>query len=221
MRVHVIRILVAINVLLALALALLWFDLHGNLRNVRWTPPAPISPDFSKMVPALSRQAVADTGRFVAALDRPLFSPTRRPPPPVVVAAVVAPPPDPLANIQLLGLFVGAQSGGIVARIDGKNRRLRLSETVGEWTLKSIVERDVTFARGEETRVLRLERVRPAVPAAVAAAPADSGASPTAPEGQPAPAGATMAQRLEEENRERLRRRNAIRSQAGLPPVTQ
>ena len=87
MKQHTIRVLIALSLVLLLALAWLWFDTDGKPRNVHWQPPSPHKPDFAGMIPPLPQQDPADLNRFVATLERPLFSPSRRPPPP---------PPPPL-----------------------------------------------------------------------------------------------------------------------------
>ena len=102
MRRYVIPGLVAVNILFAGLLAWQWLTPQGELRNVRWAPPAPLAPVLTDAVlPSWS----ADLGSFMAALDRPLFSSTRKPPakpeePPPVVVVV-----DTLANVRVLGLY--------------------------------------------------------------------------------------------------------------------
>ena len=81
MKQYTIRIVGAVLLLLGAALAWLWFDANGALRNVRWQEPEPHQPDFSSMVAQLPSQEPTDLSRFVATLERPLFSPSRRPPP--------------------------------------------------------------------------------------------------------------------------------------------
>lgn len=213
MKRYVIHALLVLDVMLACALLWMWFDAQGNPRHVHWAPPAAIKPDFSGLKPTLAGPGQGDDGgRIVATLDRPLFSPSRRPPPPPVV--VVAPPPDPLANTQLLGVYGGAQGGGVIARVDGKVRRARINEKIGEWTITQIADRDVTFTRSGENRVIRLAGRRPPGSAATPAAPAAAVAP------SPAPSQMTGAQRVEEENRERLRYLNELNARNGLPPIT-
>lgn len=151
-----ILVLIVLNVALLLALAWMWVDSSGRLRNVHWQAPAPVQPDFSSLVAMSSRRNAADMQQFIATLDRPLFAPNRRPAPKGAAEGV----PDPMANIQLLGVFSSGDSGGIIAKVDGKSRRVRINETIGPWTLKSIQDREVSFARDGETRVLRLAPAR-------------------------------------------------------------
>jgi hypothetical protein len=152
MRRHVIALLLAVNGALLVLLLAMWVTPQGTLRNVAWRPPAPIQPDFSAPVAANAEMNLAG---FVASLERPLFSPNRLPPP-VKAAGAAAAPVDPLSNIRLHGIYAGSGTGGIIASVDGKSRRIRLNENVGEWTVKEIKDRDVTFVRGGESRVIHL-----------------------------------------------------------------
>lgn len=225
MKRYVMPMLVALNAALAVVLLALWFDAGGQLRNATWQRPAAIKPDFAAMVSPMARQPSDNVGQFVATLDRPLFSPNRRlPPPPPPPTAVVIPPPDPLANIQLFGVYNGADGGGIIARVDGKMRRAAINDKIGEWTISRIADRDVTFVRGRETRVVSLVRGKRSGSAVVPAAPV----SQVIP-GQPPPGRMseeerirtmTGAQRIEEDNRERLRAQNEMNAKNGLPPIT-
>ena len=162
MKRHTMHALVALNVLLAGILVWLWVAPDGRLRDVTWTSPAAVKPDFSSAPRASSGTGQTDMALVMATLDRPLFSPTRRPPPPVVAASAGAePPPDPLRNVSIQGVYSGAGAGGIIAKVDGVSKRILLNEKIGDWTLSSIDERDVKFVRNEESRVMQLFRARP------------------------------------------------------------
>jgi hypothetical protein len=197
MRRHVVLLLVVLNLALAAWLASMWLTPQGAWRNLAWQPPAPIQPELGAVAAANAEMNL--TG-FVATLDRPLFSPSRRPPP--VKAAAAAAPVDPLANIQLYGIYSGSGGSGIIARVDGKSRRFRVDESVGEWVVKSIKDRDVTFARGAEVRVIHLapshgaRQAEPLAAGAATALPAGAG---------PRPAGILGAgQQLMQERMDRL-----------------
>lgn len=217
-----VRLLLLLTALLAGGLAWLWFDQTGAMRNVNWVAPAPLKPELGKTSSTPPGVAGGNPTQYLAMLERPLFAPDRRPaPPPAPPAppapAAAPPPPDPLANIQISGIFSGA-SPGIIARIDGKLRRVKVNEAIGPWTLKSIEGRNVTFAQGGESRQLRLlysSLGPPVVRAAAINAPAGQ-----APLGQPQSAMAAT-QNQQDEGRERLRRRNEIRAARGLPLVTE
>ena len=221
MKQYTTRILGAVLCLLGAALAWLWLGTNGTLRNVHWQEPQAHQPDFGSMAAQLPKQDPADLSRFMATLERPLFSPSRRPPPPPPPPTVAPPPPppDPLASVQLFGVFADAEGkGGIIARVEGKPKRIHTGQSIGAWTLKSIEGRNVTLERGAEVRVLNLAHVRvaaPAVPVAAAGNP-DAPPPPAAPE---AGAAAAPRQELSEFIRNRTALRNAARAKAGLPPL--
>lgn len=153
-----VRILLLLNAALAAVLVLQWFHRDGSVRNTHWTPPQPLPPPLKgEAAAALDAHPSGDMRSFLATLDRPLFSSTRRPPPPPTAAASApAPPPDPLANVRLFGVFQSEGGGGMIAQIDGKNTVVRVRESVGPWVVQSINDRTVTLVRGAQTRVLRL-----------------------------------------------------------------
>ena len=225
MKQRIVRILIALSLVLLLALARLWLGADGTPRNVHWQPPELHKPDFASMIPPLPQPDPADLNRFVATLERPLFSPSRRPPPPPPPPVVAAPPPppDPLANVHLFGVFAGSEgTGGIIARVEGKPRRIYINEAIGAWTLKSIDKRNATLVRGDETRVLTLVHARGAVPVAPGAqagvsAPTDAAGVP--PIAAAPPTGAVQRPDVADLVRDRTALRNAARAKAGLPPL--
>ena len=181
MRKYTLHALAALNLLLAAALTVLWVGPGGQLRNkVHWHAPGPQTTDYAAMIPPLPGIAPADTSQFIGMLERPLFSPTRRPPPP-------PPPPEPqakepadnLGTAQLTGLFYGPSDGGIIIQMAGKQRRVRLKDKLEGWTLASVQDRQVTFTRGGQTRTLQLPRaaLTGAAPAAASPTPAAPGAA--------------------------------------------
>jgi hypothetical protein len=209
MKRHVISLLVAVNLMLALALAYFWVDQNGQWRNIHWLAPTPVKADLGSLPVSLQQSADTNTSHFVAIGDKPLFSPSRRQPPPPPPPAP-PPPPDPFADIELFGVFSGEGVTGIMARIEGKMRRVKVTELVGAWTLKAVDDRDVTFVNGDQTRVLRLI-ARKAPPRPVVAA-----------NGSGVPISASLQaqkQQNEIEGRERMTRINALRAKSGLPPL--
>ena len=157
MKRYALPVLLLLNGALALGLAWLWFTPQGTLRNVRWQPPAAQQTDLANLLPALPSLVQADTGRFIVLLERPLFSPTRRPPPPPPPPAAAA-SVDNLSTARLSGVFEGPGGTGIIIQIDGKDRRLQLNLALDGWTLRSVQGRLVTFGNGDQTRVLQLPR---------------------------------------------------------------
>jgi hypothetical protein len=134
-------------------LASLWLDEQGQWRNVSWAAPVAIAPDIKAPVNPLSEsRSTAAAVSYASIQERPLFAPDRRPPPPPPPPA----PPDPFIGIQIYGIFSGSK-GGILARIEGRVRRVNFNESIGGWTLKSVAGRQINFVQGEQTRELRLE----------------------------------------------------------------
>ena len=157
MKRYALPVLLLLNGVLALGLAWLWFTPQGTLRNVRLQPPVAQQTDLSNLLPALPPLVQADTGQFMVLLERPLFSPTRRPPPPPPPPAAAA-AVDNLSTARLSGVFEGPGGTGIIIQIDGKDRRLQLNQALYGWTLRSVQGRLVTFGNGDQTRMLQLPR---------------------------------------------------------------
>lgn len=193
--------LAALNAVLVIALAAMWLTPQGQWRNVHWARPAPMEPDYLQMLPALPDAAQpVSASTFLALLERPLFSSTRRPPPPPPPPAPAA-PPDLLTNAQLVGIYQSGPASGIIARIEGKSRRIRVGESLNGWQLHSVQERAALFRNGAQTRELPLQRAkagtsvadpvtRPAAPPSAPTPPASPAAETVAPpqtQTQPAP----------------------------------
>lgn len=150
------RVLCITCIIASGGLASLWLDEDGQLRNTRWTAPVPVKVDTSQLAIFGRKDANAsDPGAFLATLERPLFAPDRRPPPPPPTQAV-QPVSDSLTDARLMGIMSGA-TGGVVLRAEGRVRRVALSQTIGDWTLKSVGDREATFERNQEIRVIRME----------------------------------------------------------------
>ncbi len=203
MRQYLFRILVGANLAMLALLIWIWVDQEGHVRDVRWQRPGPVRPDISGLqIKPPVRASEADR-QFVATLDRPLFSPTRRPPPPPMAAAPSA-PVDPLADIQLLGLYGNGEFGGILVRSGGKMKRIQRNQNLGEWTVSEIKGRAVTLTRNGESRVLPLVAARqpgPPVAAVPGAGGAVAGAAGALGSSGPLPDDAPIAQRIEERKR--------------------
>ena len=181
MKRFLIALLLALNAALGLGLAWLWLDTDGQLRDVSWHAPAPHKVDFLAMVPDLAAPASADVSQFLSILERPIFALTRRPLPPPAPPPP-PPPPDPLADLQIYGLVTGDKLGGILAKVEGKTKILRLNQAIGVWTLKTISDREVVFANGTQSRTFALRSARLTGPVPVSeAAPAVAGGMPAAP----------------------------------------
>ena len=104
---------------------------------------------------------------LAATLNRPLFTPSRRPPAPIVATARVAPrpsPPPPPApehpNLVLVGT-VAAGSEGLAVLIDPMTHdavRLRTGEGHEGWILQSVDRRTATLQKGGQSEMLELPR---------------------------------------------------------------
>jgi hypothetical protein len=222
MNIGPLHILAVVNLGLAAGLASLWVDTSGQpLPELAWTSPSAVSPEI--VAPQLALMTDPHAGNpsaYPDILARPIFAADRRPPPPPAppkppVQPPPPPPPDPFASVQLTGLFSG-ESGGVLARVEGKMRRVKIGQKIGAWTLQAIEGREATFKQGEQERKLRLAYAKLNVPvpvpvqAVVPNMPPRPGQTPQA-----------LPQNLQDEQRERLRRRNALRIQNGLPPLTE
>ena len=91
--------------------------------------------------------------RFVVTLERPLFSPSRRP-----VPKAPPQPVDTLADVAIVGIWGDGAQGGVIARIGQQQKRVRVGEPLADWTLKEVQTQGATLTRGKETRSLPIRR---------------------------------------------------------------
>ncbi len=218
------RIFLLLLLVLTGGLIALWFNADGSLRNTVWTPPQAVVPELAFKDPLPASAQAVDVNLFVATLERPLFSPSRRPPPPPPPKEEKKEPPvDPFAKIHLFGLYGGEDSpSGMLARVDGKVKRISINDNLDGWKFKAIDDRNAIFEKdGEERKLLlAITKPEPPKPMAKAGAPAagNAGEAPPPPASQ---AEAVERRRLEfeERQRERLKRRNAARVKAGAEPI--
>jgi hypothetical protein len=219
MNIGPLHLLSVLSLGLALGLASLWVDPNAEpLPQNFWTAPAPVSPEIANPTVALRTDPHGgNPDAYPAILARPMFAPDRRPPPPPAPPVVPPPPPppDPFASVQITGLFTGP-SGGVLARVEGKIRRVKIGQSIGAWKLETVEGREATFKQGEQERKLPLAYAKLNVPRPVAAAPA-AAQRPQAPPQNPS----AIQQAQQDEQRERLRRRNQLRIANGLPPLTE
>jgi hypothetical protein len=222
MNIGPLHILALVNLGLAGGLASLWVDHNAQpLPELIWRSPEAVSPEIAAPQLALMTDPQAgNPSAYPEILARPIFAADRRPPPPPAppkppVQPPPPPPPDPFASVNLTGLFSGA-NGGVLASVEGKMRRVKIGQQIGAWTLESIDGREATFKRGEQERKLRLAYAKLNVPVPVPV-PA---AVPNLP-GRPAATPQALPANVQEEQRERLRRRNELRTRNGLPPLTE
>jgi len=100
------------------------------------------------MLPAQVDYAMAPVEDFSAILDRPLFSPIRRPPAEGAVATAAS---EPELQVTLVGVIISSEEQIALVRLKDATRFARLS--VGDnfqgWTLDSIEPSRITFRRGD------------------------------------------------------------------------
>ncbi|MBP6652378.1 MAG: hypothetical protein KA181_08125 [Xylophilus sp.] len=209
---HILLLVIALLIGILLAM---WFHRDGRLRNVHWEPPAAQTQDFASMVPTLPAGTKGDSSRFLAMLERPLFSPNRRPPPP-------PPPPapvevhEPLPNVHLYGLFGGESGSGAIVSVDGKSRRVHLNEVINGWTLSTIGARSVTFARGSSLRSIELVHV---IPKSAGSVSSTAGLGAPASHAQIAKP-LTRVQQIQEDRARRRAERAQAASESAVPAPT-
>ena len=224
MNIGPLHLLSVLSMGLTLGLASLWVDPNAEpLPQNFWTAPAPVSPEIANPTVALRTDPHGgNPDAYPAILARPIFAPDRRPPPPPAppappVVPLPPPPPDPFASVQITGLFTGP-SGGVLARVEGKMRRVKIGQSIGAWKLETIEGREATFKQGDQERKLSLAyaKLNVPLPPPVAAAP------PALLRPQALPQNLSAIQQTQQdEQRERLRRRNQLRIANGLPPLTE
>ena len=207
------HILGLINLGLAGGLASYWVDQHGQpLQELIWVAPKPVVPEIAEPVISLGDPNAGNLGFYGNVVARPVFAPDRRPPPPPKPPPP-PPPPDPFASVEILGVFTGPNSG-VLAKVEGRMRRVKIKDAIGAWTLEAVGGREATFKQGEQERKMRLNYARLNEP--VAAKPVQAGSPLILP-----PSLQALPPSQQEEQRERLRRRNELRIKSGLPPITE
>jgi hypothetical protein len=221
MNIGPLHLLSVLNLALGLGLASLWVDPNAQpLPQIFWTAPEPVSPEIATPTVALMTDPQGgNPDAYPTILARPMFAPDRRPPPPPAPPVVPPPPPppDPFASVQITGLFTGP-TGGVLARVEGKMRRVKIGQSIGAWKLETVEGREATFKQGEQERKLTLAyaKLNVPLPPPVAAVPAAI----LRPQAPPQNLSA-IQQTQQDEQRERLRRRNEMRIANGLPPLTE
>lgn len=145
---------------LLIALISLWVDREGRVRGVHWVRPTPMLLDVAGMVPTLPER-IAEQGGVLETLERPLFSPSRRPPPPPPPSSPPADAVMPLTGVHVYGLYGVDRNGGAILGVDGKSQRVKVNDTIKGWKLVSIGDRSLDFVRGGRQQVLELVHAIP------------------------------------------------------------
>lgn len=169
------RRIVLLCMVLAAALALLWFMPASLATWRRWQAPAPQPPaldEFERAALALRPFA----GVQEETLQRPLFMPTRRPQPKEVVEE--AAPPAPVQRIEqarLRGLVDAQGVGGAIVELEGVTHFVHVGEELPgtKWRLTALQGRAASFEDdGRRRQTLELPFLEAAGTQPAAAAPA-------------------------------------------------
>jgi general secretion pathway protein N len=177
--------LIAIDALLAVALAALWLAPGPSAHWRNWQTPAPQAPNLDDARAAQLIPNPALRHDYPAITERPLFAADRKPRAAASDAqTAAAPPPDSLDQAKLYGLVDGPSSQGVLLEQGGQPQFVRIGEKVGDWTLQAIQNRDAVFVKGGEKRTVSLPD---SLNDAAANAPAGSATAPT-----PTPAANSM-----------------------------
>ncbi len=106
-------------------------------------------------LPAQPSYTMAPAEDFAAILERPLFSPTRRPPAQGVVAAAA---PEPELQVTLVGVIISSDEQIAIVRLKdaGRFARLSVGDSFQGWILDSIEPSRVTFRRGDVEEYIEL-----------------------------------------------------------------
>lgn len=215
MRRWAIPALVLLNLGLLAGLASLWVHRDGTPRAVRWSQPMAVSLalDARPPLPVMD----VDLSRYVAILERPLFVPSRRPPPPPAPPKVA----EVMPMVRVLAVYgalsddgAGSGSAGLIARVDGVVRRLRVGDRIGGWAIEQVRRTEVVLAQGSERQTIAVRRGQ--VDDAVAGAGNAAGPVPTQADMDVSRA---TADALRAKNSRRIREMNAMRARSGLPPL--
>ena len=122
--------------------------------QVRKAPPGPPTsagggetPPLAAL-PAQPSYSLAPMADFSAILERPLFSPTRRPPAEGVAAVA---PSEPELKVTLVGVIISSDEQIAIVKLNdaASFARLSVGDSFQGWVLDSIEPSRVTFRRGD------------------------------------------------------------------------
>jgi hypothetical protein len=131
----------------AAALLALWAD--GD------TAPRAQARTGALALPDLSAAAAADGASLAATLERPLFTPARRPSPAPAAAAASADAESPAS--QLVAVAIGPDRSAAILRLtSGKTTVLLQGEQIDGWVLTRVLPHRVLLTSGAGAAELRL-----------------------------------------------------------------
>ena len=135
---------------------------YGQVRSERRVPVAatggPVAPLPALPVELSFTMPAAET--FSGILERPLFSPTRRPP---AEGTVTIESSESELDVTLVGVIISAgEQIAIIKPKDGARfARLSLGDSFQGWILESIEPNRVTFRRGEIEELIEIDYEEP------------------------------------------------------------
>ena len=151
-------------VLLCACIGLVWVvyqEMGANSRPHAMAGSGEAAPQTVPPLPAAAGFRLAPIERFATVVERPIFSPTRRPADP---AAAPTPTPEPEAPVEELALVLKAVIGSADGRIailsetaGGGTVTLRKGGQYRGWTLAHVLAERVIFRQGEIERQIELK----------------------------------------------------------------
>ena len=106
-------------------------------------------------LPAQPYYAMAPVEYFSTILERPLFSPSRRP---LVQGVAAVPAPESQLQVTLVGVIISSEEQIAIVRLTDASRFARLSvgDSLQGWILGSIEPDRITFRRGDVEEIIEL-----------------------------------------------------------------
>ena len=94
---------------------------------------------------------------FSELVERPLFTPSRRPPPPKTNSNIAAPAPKP-ENFDLIGVIISADERMALLRTlaTGEVMRAVEGQSIGGWEVRAIKPTQVVLLRGKDSEVIKI-----------------------------------------------------------------
>ncbi|CAL1241194.1 type II secretion system protein N [Candidatus Methylocalor cossyra] len=179
-------LLAGMALVLSLALGVEWIVLDQGRKQLLEPPPPKAAPADDGEPEEEEEPEFPALDDFEQMVERPLFMENRRPGEEVVETPTAPAPQTPL-NLKLMGVvFTPRGEKALLLDAKGKYKRLKLKDTLDNWTLVELGKDRVTLQQGEERKELPLLKKRPKPPPAPAQ-PSPPGAPPKPPQATPQP----------------------------------
>ncbi len=155
---------VAIGLTAMLGLLVLWSAVRFTLLS----EPEAITPAVSSLrVASVGYNELPDEEAGDELTARPLFWQGRQQHMPVIAGdkpMIVEAQPDKsgIKDVQLVGVYSAGKQSGIIVLNKGDRQRVKLRESLGNWTFSMMSADGAIFESGDETRVLELQHALPA-----------------------------------------------------------